>query len=39
MAKKGELFVGLDEKEYTLTPDDLIIVDDTKVLAIAGVMG
>ena len=39
MAKKGELFIGLDDKEYILTPDDLIIVDDTKVLAIAGVMG
>ena len=39
MAKKGENFLGLDDKTYTLTPDDLVIVDDVKVLAIAGVMG
>lgn len=39
MAKKGEIFLGLDGKEYTLTSEDLIIVDDTQVLAIAGIMG
>ena len=39
MAKKGEKFVGLDNKEYTLTPEDLIIVDEKHILALAGVMG
>lgn len=39
MAKKGELFIGLDDKEYILSSEDLVIVDDEKVLAIAGVMG
>ncbi len=39
MAKKGEVFLGLDGKEYSLTSDDLVIVDDTQVLALAGVMG
>jgi phenylalanyl-tRNA synthetase beta chain len=39
MAKKGELFTGLDGKEYTLTPDDLIIVDEKQILALAGIMG
>lgn len=39
MAKIGEKFVGLDNKEYTLTPEDLIIVDEKHILALAGVMG
>lgn len=39
MAKKGEKFIGLDGKEYTLTSDDLIIVDDAQILALAGIMG
>ncbi len=39
MARKDEKFLGLDDKEYTLSPEDLIIVDDEKVLSIAGVMG
>lgn len=38
-AKDGESFLGLDDKEYTLTPQDLIIADDSQVLALAGVMG
>jgi len=38
MAKKGEVFTGLDDKEYTLTPDDLIIVDEKQILALAGIM-
>lgn len=39
MAKKGESFTGLDDKTYILTPDDLIIVDEKQILALAGVMG
>ena len=39
MAKKWETFHGLDDKEYTLTPDDLVIVDDKNILALAGIMG
>lgn len=39
MAKKGESFVGLDDKTYTLTVDDLVIVDDKQILALAGIMG
>lgn len=39
MAKKGETFAGLDGKEYTLTPDDLVIVDEKQILALAGIMG
>jgi phenylalanyl-tRNA synthetase beta chain len=39
MAKKGEIFAGLDGKEYILTSDDLVIVDDTQILALAGIMG
>jgi phenylalanyl-tRNA synthetase beta chain len=39
MAKKGEIFAGLDGKEYTLTPDDLVIVDEKEILALAGIMG
>ncbi len=38
-AKKGESFVGLDDKEYVLTEDNLVISDDKKVIALAGVMG
>jgi phenylalanyl-tRNA synthetase beta chain len=39
MAKKWEVFLWLDDKEYTLTPDDLVIVDDKNILALAGIMG
>lgn len=39
MAKKGEIFTGLDAKEYTLTSDDLVIVDEKQILALAGIMG
>ncbi len=38
-AKKGESFIGLDDKEYVLTEDNLVISDDKKVIALAGVMG
>ena len=35
----GEELVALDGKTYSLTPDDLVIADDLKPLAIAGIMG
>ena len=38
-AKDKELFVGLDDKERLLNNDNLVISDDKKVIALAGVMG
>ena len=38
-ARDGEQFLALDGKTYALVPDDLVIADDAKALAIAGVMG
>ena len=38
-AKKGEKFIGIDNKEYELTPGNLVIADNKKVIALAGVMG
>jgi phenylalanyl-tRNA synthetase beta chain len=38
-AKQGEEFLALDGKTYALAPTDLMIADDEKALAIAGVMG
>ncbi|NGX43211.1 MAG: Phenylalanine--tRNA ligase beta subunit [Chlamydiae bacterium] len=38
-AKEGEMFVTLDEKERKLCADDLLICDQNKPVAIAGVMG
>lgn len=39
MAKKDEIFKGLDDKEYKLSIDDLVIVDEKAILALAGIMG
>jgi phenylalanyl-tRNA synthetase beta chain len=40
MATEGEKFNALDEVEYTLTPEDVVISDATgTVLALGGVMG
>jgi phenylalanyl-tRNA synthetase beta chain len=39
MANPGEGLLALDEKEYELHPDDLVIADHERALAIAGVMG
>ncbi len=36
---KQETFVGLDEKEINLAKGTLVIKDDVKIVAIAGVMG
>ncbi|MCX6762493.1 MAG: phenylalanine--tRNA ligase subunit beta [Candidatus Moranbacteria bacterium] len=38
-AKKGEKIKLLDEKEYELSENDLVIADSEKALALAGVMG
>ncbi|MFA6096454.1 MAG: phenylalanine--tRNA ligase subunit beta [Candidatus Paceibacterota bacterium] len=38
-AKKGEKILALDDKEYELSENDLVIADEQKPIAIAGVMG
>lgn len=38
-AEKGEKITTLDEKEFTLNPDNLVICDGTKPVALAGIMG
>lgn len=39
-AKEGETFIALDESEHSLTPEDLLISDESgAALALAGVMG
>lgn len=38
-AAEGEKIVTLDEKEFTLTPDNLVICDGNKPVALAGIMG
>ena len=38
-AAEGEKFLALDEATYELTPDNLVIADNQKPVAIAGVMG
>lgn len=39
LAAEGETITALDDKEYTLTAEDLVIADAKKPVAIAGVMG
>jgi phenylalanyl-tRNA synthetase beta chain len=39
LARAGEKFVTLDGKEQTLTDQMLLIADETKAVALAGVMG
>ncbi len=38
-ATQGEKIVTLDEKEFTLCPDNLVICDGNKPVALAGIMG
>ena len=39
MAKAGEDFIALDGNGYTLAPEDIVIADADRVLALAGIMG
>ncbi|MBB4285401.1 phenylalanine--tRNA ligase subunit beta [Roseospira goensis] len=39
LARDGETIRALDEADYTLTPDDVVIADDAGPQAIGGVMG
>lgn len=38
-AEAGETLLALDEKEYALTTEHLVIANDSKPMAIAGIMG
>ncbi len=38
-ATEGEVFVTLDEQEHAVGPDDLLIADASRGVALAGVMG
>ena len=38
-ARKGEKFVAINDKEYSLDRNDLVICDENKAIALAGVMG
>jgi len=38
-AVTGEKFISLDNKEYSLCTEDLVVADEEKVLALAGVIG
>ncbi len=38
-AEEGEVMEGIDHVEYELTPEDLVIADGEKPVALAGVMG
>ncbi|GIW66704.1 MAG: phenylalanine--tRNA ligase beta subunit [Candidatus Parcubacteria bacterium] len=38
-AKPKEKFIALDNKEYLLCPDDLVIADKEKIIALAGING
>ena len=38
-AKEGEFFLGLDGKERRLTSQNLVIADEKKIIALAGIIG
>ncbi len=38
-AREGESFMGINHKEYELAPQDLVIADAERAVALAGVMG
>lgn len=37
--REGESFLALNDKTYTVTPDDCVIADDARVLGFGGVIG
>ena len=39
MAKAGEEFIALDGNSYRLAPEDIVIADADRVVALAGIMG
>ena len=39
LATEGEKFLALDGKTYSLGPESLVIADEARAIAIAGVMG
>ena len=39
LARDGEKFLALDGKNYSLTPENLVIADDERAIGIGGVMG
>jgi phenylalanyl-tRNA synthetase beta chain len=39
LARDGEKFVALDGKNYSLTPENLVIADEERAVGIGGVMG
>ena len=39
LSQEGEFFKSLDDKEYELPKDILVIADDEKILSIAGIIG
>ena len=38
-SKKGEHFLGLDDKEYNLDEGMIVICDDEKIISLAGILG
>ncbi len=38
-AREGEIFKAINDKEYTLSKDDLVIADEDGPIALAGIMG
>ena len=39
MAKESESFEALNDKQYSLSQHDMVIADDKKILALAGIIG
>ncbi len=38
-AKEGESFTALNDKKYSLSPQDIVIADDISILALGGIIG
>jgi len=39
LARDGEMFLALDARNYSLTPENLVIADEERAVGIGGVMG